>query len=429
MIIQVIQLSDRMLTCARFRRKGDFLTPLSGVSLDFGELSELPRILAEQLPPVSEELRTILSIPTGMLSLRELNLPLMDRKKIREVLPIELSTDCGDQPAELACDAIPLATGGQLAGWVPQVKIKELIELVAAAGMEPEVVTCHPLTWQMLDLPGSKPVMLLDSNALALVDQGHLLFCRIMPTDDKDELNRTVAALELGKSVRPAACYRLDSALLENEKPAPVPEELASMPATGDMPPASLLSCLAVARAYINGDIFNLRNNSLAWNGDGSHLLKQFRTPLVLGILLFVLLFAEAGIRWYLLKRDISAVDSSISSIYKAVFPNRAKPLDEAGEMKSEIKRLQGGATGSEMLQFLNLLAKSKDSRINGLSEVEYYNGRFSLKGDAASTGAVADFARKLTTSGFVVDQPELSSRHDGTTLFLIKGRPGGNRP
>ena len=79
-------------------------------------------------------------------------------------------------------------------------------------------------------------------------------------------------------------------------------------------------------------------------------------------------------------------------------------------------------------MQFLNRLAQSKDDQVTGLGEGEYDGELFRLKGDARSNPAVASMARKLTDAGFVVDQPELTGRPDGTTLFVIKGRRKGGK-
>ena len=379
MIIQIIQLSEQTATCARFRKKGASLTPLTGIRLEFSETAELTALLQDQLPPLQEETRTILSIPAGMLSLRELHLPITDRKKIRAVLPLELAGDGPDDGQEPACDAILLGTGAQLAGWSSRAAISELITMLASIRMEPEVVTCHPLSWHHLSTPDSQPVALLDNGALVVIDRGNLLFCRIMNTSDATEVERTIAALEVTRSIRPKQFYRVDSTAAADGKPLPLPAELTALPASGELKPSALVPAVAIARAYLSGYIFNLRNGALAWSGAQTHLLRQLRTPLLLSAVALLLLFVETGVRWYLLNREINGLNTSISAIYKGVFPNRSKAVDETGELKSGIRRMQGNSASADMLQFLNLLAQSKDDQVTGLSEVEYDGELFQI--------------------------------------------------
>lgn len=429
MLIQIIQLTTRQATCTRFRRSGSRLTPIFGVRFDYTAYDELPVLLQEQLPDCSDELHTILALPPALLSLRELQLPISDRAKLRAILPLELSSDTAEEGAEPACDAVMQGEGSQLAGWSPRQTVEELIALLSSCGLEPEVVTCHPLAWHLLQVPDQQPAAVLDAEALAIVEQGRLLFCRFMDTGDHAAVSRTLAAVELAKSITTHACYCLDTDQQADQLPLPLPSELAELPSQGDLPPQALLSPLALARAYCSGEIFNLRNGALAWSGARSRLIRQFRAPLVLGILTLCALFAEAGLRWYLLNRDMGEINHSITAIYKGAFPSRAKAVDEVGEFRSEIRRLRsaGGGNG-ELLAFLQLLAQAKNEQITAISEVEYDTERFRLKGDSRSTPAITTLGRSLTAAGWTVHQPELTSRPDGTTLFVMKGQREGTR-
>lgn len=430
MIIQIIQLIDQQLIACRFRQQAKQLIPITGVCLPYQEITELPDLLQTHLPPCTEELRTVLAIPPQLLTLRELHLPISDRAKLRQVLALELCADNPDDAGEIAADALPLP-GEQrwLAGSAERTAIAELIRLLAAADMEPEAVTCHPLCWQHLVCGDGQPVTLLDRSCLSVVSQGQLLFCRITPGTALTERERTLTSLELTQGIRTEQCFQIGSPADDSCPALPTPAELCCLPSQGDLQPEALISCLAVARAWQSNQIFNLRNGSLAWKGTHNRLFKAFRTPLILAVLTIFLLFGEAGLRWYLLHRDISAINRSIGQIYKGIFPNRSKAVDETGEVKSEIRRLQGDGAASDLLGFLQLLAQAKDDQISGISEVEYDAERFRLKGESRSNPAVSGLAQKLTTAGLQVDQPELTSRPDGSVLFTLKGRSTGGKP
>ena len=429
MIIQIVQLAGDTVTCARFKRNGRVLTPVAGYRRTFQDDAEFTRILQENPLPPGEEARTILALAPAEVSLREMNLPFQDRKKLRAILPLELAGEVAEDAAELVCDVLPLSDGSLLAGWASAQSIAPVIRLLADAGQEPEIVTRASLAWHLVQPTQQQGVIaLVDATAIMVCSQGKPVFCRAMETD-ATTLSRTLAAVELGKGITVEAVYRLEGEPLPGEQLLPLPEQLAGQQGSGDLPANALISPLATALAYCSGEIFNLRNGPLAWSGKRSHLIKQFRTPLILGCVFLVLLFAETGLRWHLLARDITETNRSITKIYGTVFPTRAKAVDEVAELKAEIRRLQQGGSGNETLAFLTLVAQAKDEKIIGFSEVELDTERFQLKGDTLDATAVTALSRKVSEAGWNVEQPALTNRPGATTLFVLKGKRGSTQP
>lgn len=429
MIIQIVQRTDNTVTCARFKRNGRNLTPVSGYRRTFQDDAEFTRLLQENPLPSTEETRTILVLAPAQISLREMSLPFQDRKKLRAILPLELAGEVAEDATELVCDSLSLNDGLLLAGWASVQSIAPVIRLLADAGQEPEIVTCASLAWHLVQ-PSQQQGMiaLVDDTAIMVCCQGKPVFCRAMETD-ATTLSRTLTALEIGKGITVEAVYRLEGEPLPGEQLLPLPDVLAGQQGSGDLPANALISPLATALAYCSGEIFNLRNGPLVWSGKRSHLIRQFRTPLILGGVFLVLLFAEAGLRWHLIARDITETNRSIAKIYKTVFPTRTKAVDEVAELKAEIRRLQQGGSGNEILAFLTLLAQAKDEKILGFSEVEFDPERFQLKGDALNSTAVTALSRKISEAGWTVEQPALTNRPGATTLFVLKGKRGSTQP
>lgn len=439
MIIQVIQLTEHDLTCARFRRSGrTSLMPLSGVQLPYADQAELRAHLNEHLlTSAGEEIRTILALPPALVSLRELNLPISDRRKLRAVLPLELTGETTQPDQQLVCDAVPLDDGTILAGWAPSAVVAEFIKLLTEAGAEPEAVTLACLHWHLL-APGQQtaPFAICDRQAVLVCRPGSTVpaYCRSLGADNA-ELGRTLTALELSRNLPVQTVYQLDPAVTVELPapitlhPLPVPALLAETQATGSLPPLTLAGPLAIAEAYCTNTLFNLRNGPLAWSRQRYQLLRSYRVPLLLAAVLTILLVAESGIRWYLLKRDLASVNGSIARIYRDVFPTRAKAVDEVAELKAEIRRLQGGITAHSPLAFLTDLTAMKGDEITLLSEVEYDGSRFLLKGDSRSSAAVTTLRQRLLAAGWSVEQADLTNRPDGSVLFVVKGQRGGTSP
>jgi len=438
MIIHVIQLHESGFTLGRFRHAGRELVPLTAIRHQAENREELVSRLQEALTSVTKgETRTILSIPPRLLSLRELQLPITDRAKIRAILPFELAGETAQDDATIVCDAVALAGGGQLAGWAAQGQIADLIATLSEAGAEPEIVTVSCLHWNLLLPPDSaETVAICDSNAVSVCSQGQLLFCRTLNSSSIDDLERTLATLELTRDLQVDRVLLLDPLLLPLAATServielfPLPDALKTPASQDGLAPLALAAPFAAALAVCFGEPFNLRSGPLAWKQKNRRLLRAFRLPLILACIAAILLLAEAGTRWYLLSRDIASLNSSISKIYRESFPNRKKAVDEAAELKAEIRRLEGTSLSPTILPFLRLLTEHKGSEITGFSEVDYDGTSFKVKGDGRTSASISAMRQKLLTAGWQVEQPEITSRPDGTILFQLKGNRGGTKP
>ncbi|QOX78398.1 type II secretion system protein GspL [Trichlorobacter lovleyi] len=437
MIIHVIQLHESGFTIGRFRHAGRELVPLTGIQHQTENREELVSRLRDTLAAVTKgETRTILSVPPRLLNLRELQLPITERAKIQAVLPFELAGETAQDDATIVCDAVALAGGGQLAGWAAQGQIADLIDTLTEAGAEPEIVTVSCLNWNLLLPPDSaETVAICDSSAVAVCRQGQLLFCRTL-TGNSDDLERTLATLELTRNLQVDRVLLLDPLLLplaatseRTIEPFPLPDALKTPVSQDGLAPLALAAPFAAALAVCFGEPFNLRTGPLAWKQKNKRLLRTIRLPLILACVAAVLLLAEAGTRWYLLARDIASLNSSIGKIYRESFPKRKKAVDEAAELKAEIRRLEGNSLSPVILPFLRLLTEQKSAEINGFSEIDYDGTRFKVKGDGRTSAAISTLRQKLVTAGWQVEQPEITSRPDGTVLFQLKGTRGGTKP
>jgi len=437
MIIHVIQLHESGFTLGRFRHAGRELVPLTAIRHQAENREELVSRLQEALTSVTKgETRTILSIPPRLLSLRELQLPITDRAKIRAILPFELAGETAQDDASIVCDAVALAGGGQLAGWAAQGQIEDLITTLTEVGAEPEIVTVSCLHWNLLLPPDStETVAICDSTAVTVCCQDQLLFCRTL-NNNSDDIKRTLATLELTHNLQVDRVLLLDPLLQPLASTServielfPLPDALKAPVSQDGLAPLALAAPFAAALAVCFGEPFNLRSGPLAWKQKNRRLLRAFRLPLILACIAAILLLAEAGTRWYLLSRDIASLNSSISKIYRESFPNRKKAVDEAAELKAEIRRLEGTSLSPTILPFLRLLTEHKGSEITGFSEVDYDGTSFKVKGDGRTSASISAMRQKLLTAGWQVEQPEITSRPDGTILFQLKGNRGGTKP
>lgn len=424
MDILIVQLKRTELVLAGFMAKRGGVSFLSAERHPLsGEEGELSRIL-KQSSLNSGEHRVALALPPAMLFMRELDLPISDRAKVRELLPLELKGETALDTEGLAFDALPLAEGKTLAVWGRVKDLAEQVEILKEAGLEPEFVTASMFHWDQL-APDAGTVAVTDGEGFAAYRDGKPFYFRAFPpASGPEELERTVAAVELGRGVQLEQV--ISHAAGSQRGAAPTSRVLSE--AFGDDAHAAhdLAGAYAVAAAVADGSAINLRRGALAYTAGTEKLYRRLRVSMILAAVLVLLIFAESGVRYYLVQRDLSSLNASIAGIYKEVFPARKKAVDEVSELRSEIKRLEGAKTSSNFLKLLKELSEAKGDDVAGIYETEFDGSEVRLKGEAKSFQAANDFKARAAAVLEGAEVSETKSRPDGSVTFTLRGKVKG---
>jgi general secretion pathway protein L len=181
-----------------------------------------------------------------------------------------------------------------------------------------------------------------------------------------------------------------------------------------------------VAAAVAEGSAVNLRRGALAYTAGHEKLYRKLRLTVGLAALVALLLLGESGVRFAMAKRDLASLDASIKGMYQEVFPGRKKAVDEVGELRAEIRKLEGAKISSNTLKVLKDLAEAKGDTVNGIYETELDGQEVRLKGEARSFQAANDFKAR---AGKLFEGAELSdtkSKPDGSVSFAFRGKLKG---
>lgn len=430
----IVQLTDDELLCARFQRRRGELVFLAGGRQDLNPTRPFTATLAELAGARREQEKIVLALPSTQIFLRELDLPISDRRKARQVLPLELKGETAIDTDQLVFDAIPLADGKTLAVWSKRETVADLIRTMTEAGLEPELVSAAPLHWPELltSADNTDSVAITDGDAVAVMRNGRLLFCRpLVGGDLATEIMQTLAALELAKGItvkevllhgaaarQPLPAARADLTF----RPLPLAGLLAQTFGNDHATALDLASPCAVAVAFAAGSAVDFRSGDLVYTAGRELARRKFRLTLALAATLVLLLVAEAGVRYFLVRRDLASLDNSIATIYREAFPGRKKQVDAVGELRAEIKRLGSRSEGSNVLSTLTKAAEIKGDDILGIYEAEFDNGQLRLKGDARSFQAANDFRNRAAAAFSNAEVSEIKSKPDGTVSFVFRG-------
>ena len=433
----IVEVSRHTITATRFRCKGKALTFTGAVTRPLENEESLGLLLQEHAAVEEEKEKVILSVDPASFYSREMELPIRDRNKLREILPLELKGETAVDTDELIFDIIPLHGQKLLAVWAKRTDIAKMIETMLKAGLEPQVVTSAPFHWQTL-LPETADgtIALSDGTALAVYRDREPLYIRSLgEAEPAREIEKTLAALELGQGVKVGQVFLIGSAALageftltrtEGEEPSvvrlAVAGELAEAFTNNSAMAVEHAGAWSLARENLSGGTVNFRHGELAYTAGFEKIKKKLRLTAILASLLVLLLFVETGIRYYLVKKDLDSINTSIRGIYHEVFPSRKKPVDEVAEIRSEIKRMGGGTTTQDLLGTLKRIAELKNDGINGFFETEIDGNQLRLKGDAVSFQAVNDFKARAGSQFATAEVGEIKSRPDGSVSFTFRG-------
>jgi general secretion pathway protein L len=430
----IVQLTGNEALFARFQLKRGALV-FDGASREKIDQEHPFADMAAAVAAADRDLlRVVLVLPPGLLFLREMDLPISDRRKIREILPLELKGETAIDTEELVFDALPLESGKILAIWGKRHDLAEKIAIMTDNGLEPEIVTASMFHWHTLLPEGESEsqIALCDGESLALFKNGKPCYFRAMQQENLGaELTRTLAALEIGKEVNvEKVLLHGAAARMISELPAGPPafavftgnREMHEVFASDVATIRDLAGAYAVARAVALEEPVNFRSGDLAYTAGRQKALKKLRISLILGVACIVLLMAETALRYFLVQRDLDSVNNSIRTIYREVFPNRKKPVDEVAELRSEIKRLGGGIAAGNLLSTLKKLADIKGADITDLFEIDVDGDQLRVRGDARSIQAVNDFRIRAAALFTGAEVGEIKSRPDGSVTFLFRG-------
>ncbi len=426
----VLQVEKERVTVARFSISGRN-SELAGASMFEleGDLT-LSGALARVAAGASGNPRVILCLPPEMFAMRTVSLPLDDLRKVREVLPAHLQGELSLPLDELALDVLSAGNGAYLALWAKKSDIRAAIELCRAAGLEPQVVTSLPFANGFIaGVP--QECALYDGNALTILNSGRLSYFRALdPSSAATTIPATLSALELAGAQPPSRFCLIgaENGELADSWSLPLAlEQLQAPDGTGNLFKneqtfQQLAGLHAVAMASQAGLLPDFRRGELAWTSGDVRTRKKLLLTGTLAALLIVALFASKGLQYRTVNADLLSLNKSISDMYREIFPNRAKAVDELAEVKGEIKKLAGAESSSGYLDLLKKLAEAKGNTINGLYEAEAEGRNLRIKGDARSAQAVNEFKAALAPLLATVELGEVKSRPDGMVTFSLTG-------
>ncbi|HUJ29411.1 MAG TPA: pilus assembly protein PilM [Myxococcales bacterium] len=422
-------------------------------------------------PPLSADDSVAVALPGPMVATHQMVLPFTDPKRIEQVLPAEVEGAIPFDLAEVVWDYSVLSQqNGKsevLVGIVKKSVLREQLESLAAAGIDPRVVTLAPLALAALGeqgmlgaAHGALSAALLDAGPdradLVVFDQGRPALARALATANAaawqaahtDDAARArllgTLARDLKISLRArrstpqkllvaGALASLPGAAEKLSAELQLPVEAASIPAIDS---GSLLALGLAMRAQSPRGRVNFRKGEFAFTKDLSQVRGQMTKLGVAAAVLLFLGFLLGFARLSSLHKQAQAYDDAVCSATRKILGQCLTDYRQA------VARLSGGnsraagiprVSGADV--FAELVEHMPEGALPLLDDLELTTTSIRIKGTAESYGKVDEIITALKKDKCFgeIKQPRTEKQRDGSKVtfaldfpYVCSGEPQG---
>ena len=376
--------------------------------------------------------KVAVGIPPEDLSIRIVDLPFEDRKKINEALPFELAGLLHVEVDDVVADAVQLGENKVMAVAVEKRVIRGYLEALSALGLDPGwmgpgLFAMPVLMNELFGREGCRA--LLSPGIFAVVQDG---MPRLLKHAKRlDNVGLGVAFLDAeGISVDEVHFSGWDNdreALEEMFRGARlVPLDLPG----GIAPEASeALALSMLLDKGLAGTIVNFRRGEFEYTKDKAAFRKRLRLTAALCASLLVLAGADSYVRYRGLTSEIEAYRQSLRASYQELFPGEKNVADPVYQLEAKLKAVEKEAaalgSGGRSLDVLKSVAVAvPDGMGVKIDEFSIADGRIPAKGEAQTFNGANSVKESLQKAGFTdVAMGETRAKPGGRTSFSINAQ------
>jgi type II secretion system protein L len=409
-----ISLAQGQFSAAVVQRTFGRTELLDAFSLSVGSDGELADRLREKAKAWSHA-RIVLAIPGRFFAQRIITLPFADRKRIEKALPFELEDLVPFELDDMVIDHVVLDGSGQKKGAestvlclvLPKTVLREHLDLLAAAGVDPHAVvpSTAALSAVARTIPGDAGTLVVSGGDACLVSRGTVKAVSSVGRSTTGGLRHVVQALETGQK------ERLEKAILLTEDP----DTRQSLIALG-IPVEQLTPELAGKKAAdavslgaaLTADL-NFRKGEFAYRLADEGSRRRRWTLGVAAAVTAVLFCVNIGVKYSLVQSSYGNRDREIREIYRQTFPDARPSGDPVRDMRDRLadakKRYGALGSGTSALDVMKTVTDGipKEVRAN-FQEFTLEGDRLRLQGETPSFESVDKIKAELAKSPLFAD-------------------------
>jgi type II secretion system protein L len=371
--------------------------------------------------------KIIASIPGHHFAQRLVHFPFSDRKRVEKALPFELEDNVPFALDDVVIDYLILdsektANGADaskeasvLGIMLPKQVLKRHLELLASAGIDPQVIVpsyngLEALS-KMMKVEGC--TLLACGNDLCLRSGETVKGLRSFSgSGSTSGIRHTVQALEIEQKERVEKVLTLctdDSSQTVFADLGIVVEQ--AVPEFGGKKAADPLSLGLALSEHIN-----FRKQEFAYRLADEGARRRKRTLIIAGVVAAALLVVNLGVKLYVVETSYRKLDKEIRDVYRQAVPDAKVVADPLRQLRSSLeearKKFGVLGTGTSALDAMKAVTDGipKEVRV-GFQEFNLEGDRLKLQGEAASFESVDKIKAELQKAELFSDVSVLDTR------------------
>ncbi|MDO8426279.1 MAG: type II secretion system protein GspL [Deltaproteobacteria bacterium] len=372
--------------------------------------------------------KILLSLPASELSVRVIGLPFEDRKKIKDILPFELSGLLHLDIEELTVDGMPLGGGKVLAVAVEKKALREYLAIMDGLGADPFWAGSALFAVPVLldELYGGKGVKaFISKDSLIVAEDGKMKFFKPV---------KRFEGVKLGLAYLGAEDIRVQEAYISGwdikELKALMPEagkveglDLRGYPEEGS---TILALSLQLKKGLLAGNI-NLRSGEFEYTKERLRGRKSLRLTAIAAGVIIMILAGDLYIRYLGLSAELLSYREALRASYTQLFPGEKATGDEEYQLEAKLSALSkeeavigGGVSPLKVMESFSKAAAAGNRII--LSEIFIGEGRVKAKGEADSFEGANRFREALSKDPLLKDVSlsDVKSKAGGGAFFSV---------
>jgi type II secretion system protein L len=359
--------------------------------------------------------RIVSSIPGSFFAQRTLSFPFADRKRLEKALPFELEDsvpfDLGDTVVDhVVLEGIEKSSNGAqkneatvLAMMLPKQLLRQHLELLASAGVDPQVIVPSYLGLHAVArmIPSEGPTMLLAGKDLCLKQGGAVRSIRSFSPAPTGGFDHTLKALETECREKVEKAVVLDTDGTAEAQAAElglsvdrvVPEFHGKKPAD------------AVSLGLALLEDVNFRRGEFAFRVADEGTRRRKRALAIAGGAAALMAVINFGVKVYVVESAYGKLIREIEAIYRQTFPDAKVAGDPVRLMRGKIdearKKFGVLGSGASALDAMKAVTEGvpKEVRVS-FQDFVLEGERLRLQGEATSFEAVDKIKAELQKAG-----------------------------
>ncbi|CAG1066029.1 hypothetical protein BAC1_01627 [uncultured bacterium] len=373
--------------------------------------------------------KVAVGIPPEDLSIRIVELPFEDRKKIIEALPFELAGFLHVEVDDVVADAVQLGESKVMAVAVEKRVLRGYLDALSALGIDPVwmgpgLFAMPVLMNELFGTEGCRAV--LSPGVFAVVQDG---MPRLLKHARRlDNVGLGVAFLDAeGITVE-----ELHFSGWENDREA-LQEmfggaHLVPLDLPGSIAPeaAEALALSMLLDKGLAGTIVNFRRGEFEYTKERAAFRRRLRLTAALCASLLVLVGADFYARYRGLTGELEAYRQSLRASYQELFPSESNVVDPVYQLEAKLKAVEKesaslGSSGKS-LDVLKSVAEAVPEGLGvKIDEFSLADGRVAVRGEAPAFNAANSVKEALQKAGFKdAAMGETRAKPGGRTSFSI---------